>query len=79
MSDLKINSVHDITSLPKGGIIELAYKLGCHIRTIERWPKYGIPDKYWPKLDKLYGIKPYQCFLLNAKIRGYSNKILYSN
>lgn len=72
----KINYVQDIFALAKGGVTEVAYKLGLHARTVEMWRKQGIPDKYWKGLDDLYGIKPYECFRLNAKIRGYSNKIL---
>lgn len=71
MSQQNIKHAEDIFSLAKGGVVEIAYKLGCHTRTVERWPKHGVPDKYWPKLHELYGVTPYECFRLNAKIRGY--------
>lgn len=76
MSDNNIKYVQDIYELAKGGVTELAYKLECHPRTIERWVKYGIPDRFWAPLHKLYGVTPFELFRLNAKIRGYSSKIL---
>lgn len=76
MSETNIKYVQDIYNLAKGGITEIAYKLGCHPRTVERWREHGIPDHYWEPLHKLYGVTPFELFRLNSKIRGYSAKIL---
>lgn len=76
MSITNITSVQDIHDRAKGGIAEIAYKLSVHPKTIERWPKCGIPDKYWSVLEKLYGVTPFECFRINAKIKRYSDKIL---
>jgi len=70
MTDTReIKHVQDIYSRAKGGVMEIAYKLGVHSRTVERWPKHGIPDKYWAKLAKLYGVLPIECYEINAKLR----------
>ncbi len=71
LSVKEFRSVHEIASLAKGGVTEMAYKLGCQTRTIEGWAKRGIHDRYWKPLQKLYGITPYQCFKFNARIKGY--------
>lgn len=76
MSDSNIKYVQDIYNLAKGGVIELAYKLECNPRTVERWREFGIPDRFWEPLHKLYGVTPFELFKLNAKIRGYSAKVL---
>jgi hypothetical protein len=53
-----------------GGVMQIASDFKVHSRTVERW-RLGIPEHYWAKLDDLYGIKPYECFKLNAKLKGY--------
>lgn len=67
----EVKYVQDIFALAAGGSTEVAYKLGLHTRTVDHWPKRGIPDKYWDKLHKEFGITPIECFRLNAKIKGY--------
>ena len=74
MSVTNIKYVQDIYDLAKGGSMEIAYKLQVHSRTVERWPRQGIPDKYWQQLHELYGVTPLECFKLNARIRGYRAK-----
>ena len=71
MSKKSIQSVQDIFSYAEGGVTEMAYKLGVQSRTLQNWSRYGINEKYWPKLYRLYGIAPIECFKINAKIKGY--------
>jgi len=71
-----IKYVQDIYDLAKGGVVEIAFRMGCHPITVERWREFGVPDKYWDPLEKWYGITPFEIFRLNAKIRGYSAKVL---
>lgn len=71
MSSMEFKSAQEIISHAKGGTIELAYRLGCHPITIERWAKHGVSDKYWEPLRKLYGIPALSLYKFNAKIRGY--------
>ena len=71
MSNIKF--IQDIYSLAPGGTTEIAYKLKIHPRSVERWLRAGIPDKYWNKLHEHFGVTPFECFKVNAKIRGYKN------
>lgn len=77
MSKLKkkrpIEFVQDIYDRAPGGIAEIAYKLGCHMRTIERWPAHGISERYWPGLYEHYDVMPIDCFHINSKLRKYYN------
>ncbi len=70
---MEIKSVKDVRALAKN-VTEMAYTLECHPMTLYLWSKQGIHEKYWAKLHKHYGVLPYECFLINAKIRGYSTK-----
>lgn len=64
----EIKHAQDIYDLEPRGIIGIAYKLNCHTRTVERWAKYGIPERHWGQLHKTYGITPYELFRFNEKI-----------
>lgn len=75
MSRINIKHMEDVYEIG-GGVMRIAADLEVHSRTVERWREFGIPDKFWDKLHKLYGITPFELFRLNAKIRGYSAKVL---
>lgn len=71
MQSTEIKSAQDIFSRAKGGATEIAFKLGVHICTVERFAKTGVNDKYWEPLRRLYGIPAFALYKFNAKIRGY--------
>ena len=75
MSKINIKHMQDLYELG-GGVMRVAADLKVHSRTVERWREHGIPDKFWEPLHKLYGVTPFELFRLNAKIRGYSSKVL---
>ncbi len=70
----KINHIQDLFSMAKGGVTEIAYKLGLHYRTIENWRVAGVPSKYHEKLNKLYGATPIELYKLTQKIRARRSK-----
>ena len=63
--------MQDVYDLARGGVMEIAYTLKVHYRTVERWRLHGVPDSYWSELHRIYGVTPYELFKLNGKIRGY--------
>jgi transposase-like protein len=64
----RINTVQDVYDLG-GGVMQVAADLKVHSRTIERWVKEGIPERYHIDLCDLYGCTPIELYKLSLKIR----------
>ena len=54
---------------------ELARFLNLNPLTIVNvWAKRGVPEKYWPKLERKFGVKPMALYEMNLEIRGVRQK-----
>ena len=58
-----------------GGSLNMAVNLKVVPKTIERWELNGIPTERWEHLHDIFGVTPFECFIVNSKILKYTANV----
>ena len=69
----EIKSLQELFELC-GGASKIAFEIGIHQFSVERWRKTGIPAKHWPVLFRLSDATPAEVYSLNKKILANKGK-----